>query len=242
MRLLMGFQELVFTLQPADLGQQLVRPRPVRVGGGADERRLARPDGHPRHRRQRRSWRAGLRRRRRAGQRRSWRAGLRRSWRAGLRRAGSGLLTATLTSLGFGADWTAGCLSSGLVFTATAGDRRLRRRALVLEAGLLDVGQHRLRPIAEVPGAVAAVQLLGAESGALGLFVMALLHQPAGVRQQLDRLFLVLLLAGGRHVLAQLFGRVLEQAPDDDGQRPQLGQRPARRRRACCRRAGRGPA
>ena len=241
--LLMGFQELVFTLQPADLGQQLVRPRPVRVGGGTDERRLARPDGHPRHRRQRRSWRAGLRRRRRAGQRRSWRAGLRRSWRAGLRQRPELRLVdgdVDVARLRRGLDGR--MLVLGLGLHGDGRRRRLCRHALVLEAGLLDVGQHRLRPIAEVPGAVAPVQLLGAESGALGLFVMALLHQPAGVRQQLDRLFLVLLLAGGRHVLAQLFGRVLEQAPDDDGQRPQLGQRPARRRRACCRRAGRGPA
>ena len=197
-RLLTGLQELVVALQPADLGQQLVRPGPVRVGGGADERR-----------RDRRRRCDRLRRRSRLG---------------GVRRVGR-IVDGDGDVVPLRRRRRRGVLVVGLGLHGDGRGRRLQWRTLVLEAIRLDVGQHLVGPIAEVPGAVAAVQLLGTEGGALGLVVAALLHQLARLRQQLDRFFLVLVLAGGLHVLAQLFRRVLEQAPGDGGQRPQLGQR-----------------
>src|SRR5262249_35685942 len=71
--------------------------------------------------------------------------------------------------------------------------------------------------IAQVPDAVRAVHPLGLIRLPLGLIVVALLEELAGVGQDLDRFFLVALAARRLDFADQLVGRILEEAPAGAG-------------------------
>ena len=77
----------------------------------------------------------------------------------------------------------------------------------------IDLGEDLLGPVAEVPQAVRAVQLLSLAGHLVGVVVVALSQEPARLGQAVSGFVLVAAGAGLLDLGEDLIGRVLEQAP-----------------------------